>query len=43
MNERPSRLPDYLDPMAEAIGLATGFTEGMAKEAFLADRKRSKP
>lgn len=39
MNERASRLPDYLDHMAEAIGLAIRFTEGMAKEAFLADRK----
>ena len=34
-----SRAFDYLDHMAEAITLATSFTEGMAKPDFLADRK----
>lgn len=34
-----SRASDYLDHMAEAITLATSFTEDMAKPDFLADRK----
>ncbi|MCX7167474.1 MAG: DUF86 domain-containing protein [Rhodocyclales bacterium] len=34
-----SRAFDYLDHMVEAITLAMSFTEGMAKEDFLADRK----
>lgn len=39
MNEHTLRVPDYLDHMIEAIQLARRFTEGMAKEDFLADRK----
>ena len=40
MSERDnSRQFDYLDHMVEAISLARGFTEGMAKADFRADRK----
>jgi len=37
MNE--SRLPDYLDHMAQAAADACGFVEGWAKDDFLADKR----
>jgi len=34
-----SRLPDYLDHMHQAAADACAFTQGMSKEAFLADKR----
>ena len=33
------RLPDYIDHMLEAIGLASGYVEGLHKEDFLEDKR----
>jgi uncharacterized protein with HEPN domain len=35
----PQRLPDYLDHMLEAAGLACAYVEGLDQADFLADRR----